>query len=781
MKRFCLIALSLLLLVSLFSCGKSDDAPAGETPDTVSYRVMLSVAEGAKVLGDSSVDVKEGDTVEFQVELDTGYLFKSVSAGIYDADSGILTIENVREKMSVSFFTEKVNYDTNESVPFRFYGELGDTSNISENEVKLGTRIVVNSGTSDLIFLGWSFGKSLAQGGVVVSEERTFEFTATPDVLRNGVLYLYANYMDDASRMLYYDPNGGTIKTSSDNISDKTYYKATISDGKLLVTLGDEYFSYCTSHSTFWDDGSFVRDGYVLVEYNTKPDGSGEGVSLGSKYYAKNSGGIETLYCIWKKSTPVSEFSYEEYEYPCPVKSEYAPDWKNTGVIITGYTGSASELVIPETIDGKYVIAIAAGAFKNKSFETLVLNKRIQKIEDGAFVGCSSLETIYYPDGLYSISNAALDEDSYTSLKNLYVNASIAPRYANDNVGAFSVKLSKLLENEGNDRIIVIGGSSVYEGLATEYMEALFGGDFKVINFGTTRTTHGLIYLEAMKHYASESDLVIYAPENSIYMMGEGELYYKTVRDLESMNNFYRYIDISNYSNVFTAFAELNASRYKRAESRYEDIVLQRASVDKNGDHQDQRRENMDYAYSQTVYTVTFNDRVNSKGYDPFLKDKDDYTHSPSDWQNEENPYWTNLSNKSFTRLVNFAISEAKSSGAKVVFAYCPADERDMIEEAKNKAWLADYEELIKELYDFDASLGNAATYIYNHKYVFDSAFHLNDYGRPYRTYSLYCDIMDYLSLGEPLGMLDLGTNFEGCIFESNTNGTPKYKVDFLK
>ena len=67
MKRFCLIALSLLLLVSLFSCGKSDDAPAGETPDTVSYRVMLSVAEGAKVLGDSSVDVKEGDTVEFQV------------------------------------------------------------------------------------------------------------------------------------------------------------------------------------------------------------------------------------------------------------------------------------------------------------------------------------------------------------------------------------------------------------------------------------------------------------------------------------------------------------------------------------------------------------------------------------------------------------------------------------------------------------------------------------------------------------------------------------------
>lgn len=778
MKRFLLVILSLLLMLAAVSCGETND---GEKNDAETFRVMLSVSEGASVIGDSSVDVKSGGAVEFLVEIDTGYVFVSASCGVYDTETGVLRIENVTEKTSVSFYVEKADFDTEETVPFIFKGELGDETNITENEVRLGAQITAKSNCQDMIFLGWSYGKSLSQGGVIVSEERELEFVVKPDILRNGVLYLYANYLDGAARMLYYDANGGVIKSSSDNVSHKKYYKTSIEGGKLLVTLEDEYFSYCSSHSTFWDDGSFTREGYVLAEYNTKADGTGEAYSLGSKYYAKNQGKIDTLYCIWKKAAPESEFSYEDYEYACPTKSEYAPDWQEKGVIITSYTGSSKELVIPETLGGKYVIAIAKGAVKNKSFETLVLNRRIEKIEDGAFVGCSSLETIYYPDGLYSISNAAFDAESYKSLKNLYVNASIAPRYANDNVGAFSVKLSKLLETSDSKRIIVVGGSSVYEGLATEYMEALFDGKYKVINLGTTRTTHGLIYLEAMQHYANKDDLVIYAPENSIYMMGEGELYYKTVRDLESMNNFYRYVDISNYSNVFTAFADLNKDRYKRAESRYEDIVLRKSSVDKNGDHQDAKRENMDYAYSQTVYTVTFNDRVNSKGYDPFLKDKNDYTHSPSDWQNEDNPYWTNLSNKEFVSLVNHAIDMAKTSGAKVVFGYCPADERDMIAEAKDKNWISLYEKLIADLYDFDAALGNATTYIYNHKYVFDSAFHLNDYGRPYRTYSLYCDIMDYLSLGEPYDMLDLGTNFDGCIFEANTDGTPKYKVDFLK
>jgi hypothetical protein len=110
------------------------------------------------------------------------------------------------------------------------------------------------------------------------------------------------------------------------------------------------------------------------------------------------------------------------------------------------------------------------------------------------------------------------------------------------------------------------------------------------------------MYLEAMQHYANENDIILYAPENSSYMMGEGTLYWKTLRDMEGMYNIFRYIDISGYSNVFGAIAEYNsghaevpgvdacyAPRFKSAPGTYEEI-LQAKADDVYGDYQHQYR-----------------------------------------------------------------------------------------------------------------------------------------------------------------------------------------------
>ena len=51
------------------------------------------------------------------------------------------------------------------------------------------------------------------------------------------------------------------------------------------------------------------------------------------------------------------------------------------------------------------------------------------------------------------------------------------------------------------------------------------------------RTDYQSQDLEAMQGLAKEGDVILYAPENSSYMMGETELYYKTLRDIEGMNN----------------------------------------------------------------------------------------------------------------------------------------------------------------------------------------------------------------------------------------------------
>jgi hypothetical protein len=258
---------------------------------------------------------------------------------------------------------------------------------------------------------------------------------------------------------------------------------------------------------------------------------------------------------------------------PCPVKASYAPAWQNRGVIITQYTGNDETLVIPETINGTPVIAIAKDAIVGKDTKTLVLNRRIQKVEDGAIKDCPGLRTVYFADSIYEMHNEALDAASSAKLSNIYVNATMAPRFAGTLDGSHAVKLSRLLAGEDEPRLIVIGGSSIYEGLATEYLEALLGGDYRVVNFGTTRTTHCTMYLEAMQYYANKDDVVVYAPENSAYLLGERELYWKTMRDLEGMVNIYRYVDMTQYTNFFSAFTDFNQNARGRCLCQYAIIL----------------------------------------------------------------------------------------------------------------------------------------------------------------------------------------------------------------
>jgi hypothetical protein len=76
--------------------------------------------------------------------------------------------------------------------------------------------------------------------------------------------------------------------------------------------------------------------------------------------------------------------------------------------------------------------------------------------------------------------------------------------------------------------------------------------------------------------------------------------------------------------------------------------------------------------------------------------------------------------------------------------------------------------------------MGSAVDYVYNHKYFYDCAFHVNDYGRAYRTYGLYLDIAEAIGLEAPNGFLSKGTDFDGCLFEEGSDGTPLVGVDFL-
>jgi hypothetical protein len=128
---------------------------------------------------------------------------------------------------------------------------------------------------------------------------------------------------------------------------------------------------------------------------------------------------------------------------------------------------------------------------------------------------------------------------------------------------------------------------------------------------------------------------------------------------------------------------------------------------------------------------------------------------------------------------MNNAIAGAKRSGALVCFGYCPVDDIAVVEAARSEGWLEDYETMIKSLWNLDVFLGKAKDHVYNHYYLYDSAFHLNDKGRAYHTYKLYLEICSAIGRTDIKGFTSVGA-VKGCIFEEGSTGAPLTGVSWL-
>ena len=749
-----LLALTALLLVG---CTGQEDPPK-DTPSDESYRVMVSCTTGVSVVGENPIEVKSGDDAVFTVRFEDGYVLDSLSAGSLDGDR--LTIPNVTKNTAVTLKAARA---------YRVEVVCSEGVSVTgENPVS------VKAGSDA------TFAVSFAEGYTLQS--------LSAGSLSSGVLTVPAIAADTtveivAAEFAYlYDPNGGTVDPTSRNMTAATYYTAALTeDGRVRIRFSEDYAAKFGVLSTFWDDGTFHRQGYLLKEYNTKPDGSGEGYSLGSKFWSAPVDGRDAvLYCIWERVYE-SDFLYEDHTFarPAGVSAQNAPDWQESGVIVTGYRGAAKTLAVPETLGGKPVIAIKSGAFRDLTATELILPKTLLVVEDGAFTGCSALKTIYYSDSVWQMNNEALDSASYQNFTRLIVNATKAPRYSNTGEGAFAYKLAKLLRTVGQQRVIMIAGSSSYQGLGTDYLEALLE-DYTVVNFGTTRTTHGTIYLEAMGHFTTARDLVLYAPENSIYMLGEPELYWKTLRDLEGVNNFFRYIDISGYTNVFGAFTDFNQNyAYKRPPLVYEQVIGV-GNITEDGDYFHPNRAALGSVNDQTgryidSYFITLNERVKSKDEGNWADVRNQTAHK--DYTDLSDPTWATFTDETYTRLVDRAFAGAKSSGAKAYFTFCPVDASKLVE-GVDGAWLQRYDDMIKAAYSSaDGVLGQSKNYVFHHQYFYDCAFHPNDYGRTWRTYRVYRDLCALLGR-TALDPDAKGVTFAGCLFEDKCFLGPTYPVD---
>ena len=111
----------------------------------------------------------------------------------------------------------------------------------------------------------------------------------------------------------------------------------------------------------------------------------------------------------------VKEYVVESSEGQC---LEYEPLGPNQYVVVGIGTVTTKEVVIPDTYNGKPVVEIMCSAFADNTHITrVVLPHTVRSINNFAFAGCKSLESVYLPDGLINIQRAAFANTGLKSIE----------------------------------------------------------------------------------------------------------------------------------------------------------------------------------------------------------------------------------------------------------------------------------------------------------------------------------------------------------------------------
>ncbi len=557
--------------------------------DRNTVTVGIASGQGYTVTSQNPVTVSRGEDVRFDITVEEGYFFRGVESGTYEngqivihapqrsrsiyphigkycnisaVSSGHGTVElltaptvldgetasvkitpdehYVVERITVggreypvpadNVLSFTVQDDSNVQVEFAgksltfmaMTGNLGSVSIQNEtDDYRYGDVLQLRcqfDGTS-IKFNGWSTGNFLQDGGTLLSEEPDLDYTITADSI------LYANFTDRSTFWVRYDANAGQMQKNP----EQEY-----SPGEYIHTAQDRDY--------------FVRDGYCLLEYNTKADGTGQRYGLGAMLEMPR--WDITLYAQWAKETDASLLTYTASGGSITV----------TGLSQAGKAAGLTQLVIPKTINGTKVTAIGSNAFRDcASLQQAVIPLGVKSIGSGAFSRCTALTTVYFPESLTSMSSDVLSGSTNFTTMRILSNLDMAFDYDYDS--ALADRYMRL-KNTAGKRLILVAGSSMSFGLNSEMLAQRFP-DYTVINFSCS-VYYGITPLfDMLRENTHEGDIVVFAPEYYSYMYGNTrpESIYNW-QYLESNYDILEDLNMQNNPTVFNFFVEyLNEKR----------------------------------------------------------------------------------------------------------------------------------------------------------------------------------------------------------------------------
>ena len=400
----------------------------------------------------------------------------------------------------------------------------------------IGTEITACASPAEgFAFYCWSAGDTIDNGGTPVSYEKEYTFTLTEDT------WLCANFRDHSSALVLYHANGGLSAGGEEEYWDEFS----------LV-----YYLY---PNTLPSMGYFSRDGYTLIGYNTREDGTGTFYNMGGKAFEDTDGVIE-LWCVWVEDSPESDF---EYEY-----DETAGGW-----YITDYKGKSAELCLPSVHQNQPVIGVRIGAFtENNTVETIVFPPSMSVLEDYSVNQCESLSTIYFFDSLSYISDKTFEGDGV--LDHVFIGAATAPRYSNYfNNHSKKIELMNYYKDSERPKMIILGGSSTNYAVDPLLLENNIDRDYLVLNCGTNGGNLFNMTSEWAMRFLNEGDFLLHIIEYSYWQLGGVQCNWVTFRSFEGCYNVFSWVNMTKYTKFYDCFHEYLDARRDLNPQTYETYI----------------------------------------------------------------------------------------------------------------------------------------------------------------------------------------------------------------
>ena len=284
-------------------------------------------------------------------------------------------------------------------------------------------------------------------------------------------------------------------------------------------------------------------------------------------------------------------------------------------------------------------------------------------------------------------------------------------------VYSINSKLDRL-ESIEEDKIVVIGGSSVAFGLDSEMLERNTG--MPVVNFGVYAALGTKIMLDLALPHIKEGDIVIIAPELDAQTLS---LYFNSATTLRALDG-----------NLFPTVFNIPSEHYGTLLGASWEFAAEKLSYLMSGGA----------SYSGIYSASSFNEYGDVKSglrpnnIMPRYKDL-----------NQPITLTPDILDPEFKDYLNEYAAKCRDIGAKTLFSWCPVNELAL---ESSEEEIAEFEKYMEESLDL-TFISYLSDYILPQNYFYDTNFHLNDSGAKLRTLNLVSDLL--LELGDPREIKD--------------------------